>query len=338
MAEATVISTSGDLALSVLEYEGRGQVSNYPFDLGLMFTVRLTPQGDKSRLIVLVDYIFEKQLEEKAQELGLTVDQLHVEIGLQAIGQYLDENGMPEFTPSGKPAVLISGNPAAQSYFDRDKRWPPSDDDILAFIAAKAYWGWRFGDISTSMRLSDAKRLAIPVKEFARVAIAGDGVYWSRQDAFAEALVPTSKLIGDVPSGAFPGLARPLLPRIVDRLGAPRYSAAKQHFGRALELFDGSPPDYANAIKEAVAAVESVGLLVTGKEKGTLGDVIKDLRHSGRLKPQLAKALESLWGYSSEEPGVRHGKTDAPDVNASEAAFMLSLAGSGLLLLLEMDR
>lgn len=335
--EDVVISKEGDLSLSVLEYQGEGRLDGLAFSLAMMYRVRLIPKGDHSRLIVVVDDILAMQLSEKAEELGISHDELKEEIGIEAIGRHLDDHGMPDFTPSGKAAARIRGSDVAQGYFERSRLRPPEDEVLLAYIARKVYWGWAHGAIETVLRSADARRLGTTVEDLVRVAIAGDDVYWLRGDSYSRTLRPTSRLLKDVPSGAFPGLDRPILPRVADLLTAPRYAAARKHYTRAMELLDQESPDLANAVKEAVSSVESLALVVLGSERGTLGDCIKDLRRQGVLKPQLLKALEALWGFASEEPGIRHGRTVAEDVDRAEATFALSLAGSAIPLLLQLD-
>src|SRR6185503_4103864 len=51
------------------------------------------------------------------------------------------------------------------------------------------------------------------------------------------------------------------------------------HIKRAIELLsDRKSPDYRNAIKEAVSAVESACRVVSNDEKATLGEALKSIR------------------------------------------------------------
>ena len=85
-------------------------------------------------------------------------------------------------------------------------------------------------------------------------------------------------------------------------------------------------------------AVESLAMLVTGRNKGTLGDCIKDLRLRGDLSSPLDRVFEALWGYASEEPGVRHGKPSPPSLVERDATLVVNLAASAVLFLLDLDR
>ena len=102
-------------------------------------------------------------------------------------------------------------------------------------------------------------------------------------------------------------------------------SSVQTHLRRALELLsDRATPDYRNSIKESVSAVESVCKTVTGDENTTLGKALKKLQKMHRMAPAFTKALSQLYGYTSEEGGIRHALTGA-DIEATfaDAKFML---------------
>jgi len=147
----------------------------------------------------------------------------------------------------------------------------------------------------------------------------------------------TPRLLEELPAGIIPGLELPSLTHIADRLTVQRYEASQRQFEKALALMHGEQTDMPNAVKEAIAAVESLSLRVSGLSSGTLGDCIKELKRQEKLSPPLGKVLEGLWGYSSEEPGVRHGKIAAPSAPTAEAHFAVNLAASAILYLLDLD-
>jgi hypothetical protein len=91
------------------------------------------------------------------------------------------------------------------------------------------------------------------------------------------------------------------------------------HLHRALELVsDRQAPDYRNSIKESISAVESLVATIVG-DKGTLGRLLKQLQ----LHPALCAAFGSLYGYTSDEGGIRHALLDEPTVGFEEARFFL---------------
>jgi hypothetical protein len=125
---------------------------------------------------------------------------------------------------------------------------------------------------------------------------------------------------------------------VQSKLGAPRYAASVEHFSKATAFLTERSQDFANSAKEATMAVESLAMLVTRRNKGTLGDCIKDLRARGDLSSPLDRAFEALWAYASEEPGVRHGKPSPPSLAERDATLVVNLAASMILFLLDLDR
>jgi hypothetical protein len=97
------------------------------------------------------------------------------------------------------------------------------------------------------------------------------------------------------------------------------------HLSRALELLsDRKEPDYRNSIKESISAVEAASKLLTAKPKAELGDCLKVLKSHGSLHPAFEQALKKLYGYSSDEGGIRHALTDESVVpTCADAKFML---------------
>ena len=95
------------------------------------------------------------------------------------------------------------------------------------------------------------------------------------------------------------------------------------HLRRALELLaDKSTPDYRNSIKESVSAVESLVVSTVG-ENGTLGQLIKKLEQHIGLHPALKNAFSNLYGYTSDEGGIRHALIDKDAADFDHAKFML---------------
>ena len=95
------------------------------------------------------------------------------------------------------------------------------------------------------------------------------------------------------------------------------------HLQRALELLsDRKNPDYRNSIKESISSVESMVQVVLGK-KDTLGKLLKKLEADIDLHPALGKAFDHLYGYTSDEDGIRHAILDSATVDFEEAKFMM---------------
>lgn len=99
---------------------------------------------------------------------------------------------------------------------------------------------------------------------------------------------------------------------------------AERHLRAALgKLTDRKSPDYRNSIKESISAVESICRSLTGDAGATLGSALNALQPKLSLHGALKAALSSLYGYTSDEHGIRHAMLEAPSLGFPEAKFML---------------
>ncbi len=95
----------------------------------------------------------------------------------------------------------------------------------------------------------------------------------------------------------------------------------RTHLETALRMLsDRESPDYRNSIKESISAVEAACRLVSGDPSATLGDALKKVNN---LHPALSRAFNLLYGYTSDESGIRHSLIDEPNVTYADAKFML---------------
>jgi len=114
------------------------------------------------------------------------------------------------------------------------------------------------------------------------------------------------------------------------RVNIDKFDPAREQLKNAWELFNKRPdPDYANSIKEAITAVESAAKISTNSDKADLGKALDKLA----LHPALKQGIEKLYAYASDEPGVRHGGTEASDVDEAEAELMLTICASVMVFL-----
>jgi hypothetical protein len=102
------------------------------------------------------------------------------------------------------------------------------------------------------------------------------------------------------------------------------FPAVKAHLHRALELLSNKEsPDYRNSIKESISAVESLAKVLSGNPKATLGDALKSIEKKGNLHPALKDGFSKLYGYTSDQGGIRHAMLDEPNLSAADAKFFL---------------
>lgn len=103
-----------------------------------------------------------------------------------------------------------------------------------------------------------------------------------------------------------------------------RFAGVAAHLDRALELLaDREHPDYRNSIKESISAIESMARIVADNPKATLPDALKALEKNGRLHTALKDGFVKLYGYTSDEQGIRHAMLDEPEISAADARFFL---------------
>lgn len=97
------------------------------------------------------------------------------------------------------------------------------------------------------------------------------------------------------------------------------------HFERALELMaDREQPDYRNSIKESISAIESLCKRITEDDKGTLGKCLNQIEKQGYIHPAMKQAFTQLYGYTSDQGGIRHALSDdSHEPSLEDARFML---------------
>lgn len=101
-----------------------------------------------------------------------------------------------------------------------------------------------------------------------------------------------------------------------------KLTQARRHIEKALILFsDRTNPDYENSIKEAISAIETLSKKILKDEKGTLGELIKKVD----LHTALKDGINKIYGWTSDEGGLRHGnKPEQKNKDLeNESRFML---------------
>ena len=112
----------------------------------------------------------------------------------------------------------------------------------------------------------------------------------------------------------------------VEKASHNPFEGSRSHICKAIGfLSDRENPDYKNSIKESISAVESICQIITGSNKATLGEALKLLTTKGiTIHKAMEKAFSSLYGYSSDEGGIRHAEgLFESSVNFEEAKYML---------------
>ena len=98
---------------------------------------------------------------------------------------------------------------------------------------------------------------------------------------------------------------------------------AEAHLRMAAELI--TRGDWPGAVRESIHAVESVARQLDPAASKTLGPALASLEKGGQLHPALKEAFSKLYGYTSDEEGIRHpliASATSP-AGQDEAVFML---------------
>ena len=106
---------------------------------------------------------------------------------------------------------------------------------------------------------------------------------------------------------------------------ADRPNAAREIGEAQRDLARRPEPDCTGAVQHAMAALEAVARDVTGDEKATLGDILKD---KPDLFPRpLDVVMGKIWGYASEM--ARHVR-EGDELEVEEVELMVALAAAGV--------
>lgn len=104
------------------------------------------------------------------------------------------------------------------------------------------------------------------------------------------------------------------------------FEGARAQLQKALGfLSDREHPDYKNCVKESISAVESVCKVLANDPKAELGKALKSLIANGlNIHGSLKSAILALYGYASDEGGIRHAELETEStVTFEEAKFMM---------------
>ena len=89
-----------------------------------------------------------------------------------------------------------------------------------------------------------------------------------------------------------------------------KFDGCKSHINKALSLISKREnPDFKNSIKESILAVESICKIICKDDNATLGKALNKLESNGiKLHGALKEAFGKLYGYTSDEGGIRHAE------------------------------
>ncbi|MCY4109835.1 MAG: hypothetical protein OXG11_12515 [Chloroflexi bacterium] len=108
------------------------------------------------------------------------------------------------------------------------------------------------------------------------------------------------------------------------QLDDARLAGAGSHLREASQRINQG--DWSSSIRESIHAVESVARQLDPEASRTLDPALRSLETEVGLHPALKGAFSRLYGYTSDEDGIRHALLDDAQSRAGmdEALFMLS--------------
>lgn len=124
-------------------------------------------------------------------------------------------------------------------------------------------------------------------------------------------------------------------------LGDPRLANARKHYEKAMQFFRSpAKPDFENAVKEAVCAVEAAGkALFPAAKAATLGDLAKWFVSTKDviIPKALAQTITGIYAYRSGGDGVGHGGSAGGAATAEVAEYVLAVSASQIIYLVDVS-
>ena len=184
-----IASPSRNIAIEVTAFDGAHAIENRDA-VGYYFDVLLEPRGKRSRLAVMFSGTV---MAVRPDAFGLPAvrdrDAAMLTFAEAAIGDSLDADRLPAFTPSGVSAAKIECfSPHFQSWRDRSSA---SDDEMEDYLVSHVMWAWKYSKQSWHLGMSDMLRLNQPLAEVMRLVTLHEGDVWTLADRSATGVTLT---------------------------------------------------------------------------------------------------------------------------------------------------
>jgi hypothetical protein len=113
----------------------------------------------------------------------------------------------------------------------------------------------------------------------------------------------------------------------IDQTSKSNLKGARTHLLEAASR--ATAGEFANSVRESIHAVECVARELAG-QKSTLDQALTKLDTAGVIHGGMKKGFAALYGYASDEKGIRHALLDQGDAQVTEAdaLFMLGACAS----------
>jgi len=137
-----------------------------------------------------------------------------------------------------------------------------------------------------------------------------------------------------VPIGS--GAELETLERAFADLAVAEFHGARDHLRKAAEELTAGK--YSDSIRESIHAVESVARTLA--PDGKLSNALAKLEQSTKVHGSMKAAFNSLYGYTSDEQGIRHAHLNEPSASPDEAdaLFMIGACAAFVSYLINKSR
>lgn len=112
-------------------------------------------------------------------------------------------------------------------------------------------------------------------------------------------------------------------------LSDPQLDKTRRHYLKALQFYgNAKAPDFENAIKEAICAVEACLITLFSPDVSKSFENVRKLigSEAGRSPAPIIEALIKLYGYRNSGDGVAHATNKGLKVSEKEAELVISLS------------
>lgn len=123
------------------------------------------------------------------------------------------------------------------------------------------------------------------------------------------------------PDFAFERLKSEEVSKLEKSLTVVQGDTVSAHLKKARGFLNKRPVDAANAIKESVSAIECSVRTICPRSS-TLGAAVRLMKKTSDVPPLLLSAIEKLYAFASDEPGVRHGSPVGESVERADAELV----------------
>jgi hypothetical protein len=104
-------------------------------------------------------------------------------------------------------------------------------------------------------------------------------------------------------------------------VAATEFHGARAHLRKAAERL--SAGEFADSVRESIHAVEATARVI--ETSGALSSALGRLENSAKIHPAMKRGFGNLYGYTSDENGIRHALLDdgTAKVDETDALFMI---------------